>query len=311
MARHQKQTVEYFTHDVNHKKTLAILEHYWGNDGYSFWFKLLEILGKTEGHYFDCRKPDNWEFLLSYTHVSGQTATEILGKLCELEAIDPELWEQNIIWSQNFVDRLSFLYSKRKVSAPEKPRIRGFRDENTTNGGVSTTGNPHSKVKYSKVKQSKANGFSPRKSGDSPITEPEKAGHSPPVAAAADFASVKQKYRNLDLSFTDDKIRQHLKIYGGRVVLGALRKYSSKSNGNLDNPEGYFIGILRSFGPEELTDRNQESRIQQSEELLNNYEKKRQEVKQQRASPEHQKAAKEFFKLSKSKKPPPDEEVPW
>ena len=49
MTRPKKQTVDYFPHSCNHKKTIYILEERYGNNGYSFWFKLLEMLGNTEG----------------------------------------------------------------------------------------------------------------------------------------------------------------------------------------------------------------------------------------------------------------------
>ena len=47
MARPKKQTVDYFPHIIKQGKTMTILENRFGNDGYAFWFKLLEILGST------------------------------------------------------------------------------------------------------------------------------------------------------------------------------------------------------------------------------------------------------------------------
>jgi len=162
VARPQKQTVEYFPHFVHHRKTLSILEHNWGNNGYAFWFKLLELLGKTEGHYIDCNKQDEWDFLVSYTKSDEETARAVLNKLASIDAIDKELWEHRLIWCQKFVNNLKILYDKRTVDMPEKP---SFRDENPTEegfsgrkppvSGVSGDGNPQSKVKKSKVKESK------------------------------------------------------------------------------------------------------------------------------------------------------------
>ena len=45
MARPAKTSVDYFPHMAHSGKTIAILEARWGNDGYAFWFKLLELLG--------------------------------------------------------------------------------------------------------------------------------------------------------------------------------------------------------------------------------------------------------------------------
>lgn len=131
---------------------MTILESKYGNDGYAFWFKILELLGSNEGHYYDCNNPENWEYLLSYTHLEEETALKIFQTLSVLDAIDPELWEEKIIWSQNFVDNLTPLYSKRVVEIPQKP---SFRNGNTHGEGHSSNGNPQSKVEKSKVEKSK------------------------------------------------------------------------------------------------------------------------------------------------------------
>ena len=48
MTRPRKQTVDWFPHYCRHGKTMAILEEKYGNNGFAFSFKLLEILGDTE-----------------------------------------------------------------------------------------------------------------------------------------------------------------------------------------------------------------------------------------------------------------------
>ena len=48
MARPAKLTVDYFPHIINQGKTIFIIENNYGNDGYAFWFKLLELLGATD-----------------------------------------------------------------------------------------------------------------------------------------------------------------------------------------------------------------------------------------------------------------------
>ena len=88
MARPLKRTVDYFPHQCEHGKTLFILEQKYGNDGYAFWFKLLEILGKSEGHFYEYRNPADIEYLNAKTHVNGDTAIAILNLLSDLDAID-------------------------------------------------------------------------------------------------------------------------------------------------------------------------------------------------------------------------------
>lgn len=125
MARPRKQTVDYFPHFVGtDSKTKFILENNWGNDGYAFWFKTLELLGRSDGHSYDCSVGANWLYLISLTRVSKETASEILGTLAELGKIDKDLWEKHrIIWCQRLVDNLQQVYAKRSVQMPCKPVI--------------------------------------------------------------------------------------------------------------------------------------------------------------------------------------------
>lgn len=119
MARPQKATVDYFPHDTQHGSTLFVLEAKWGNDGYAFWFKLLESLGGHEGHYIDCRKPAEWELLLAKTRVDSDTATAILDMLARVDAIDARLWTKcSVIASANFLSRIADAYRKRIDAYP-------------------------------------------------------------------------------------------------------------------------------------------------------------------------------------------------
>lgn len=155
MARPQKQTVDYFPHyaKASDGKTLYILQSRFGNDGYAFWFKLLELIASNEGHFYNYTNPCEWQFLLAKTMVSAEVADQILKTLADVGAIDSELYERHIIWVQKFVDNLSDLYKRRKVDSPRKPMVfANSNPVNADNNGVSTSNNPQSKVKYSKVK---------------------------------------------------------------------------------------------------------------------------------------------------------------
>lgn len=123
MGRPRKQTVDYFPHFVStDSRTKFILEQNWGNDGYAFWFKLLELLGRSEGHYYDCSQPADKMYLVALTKVTEEQADAILEMLALRGNIDLELWrEHKIIWCQSLVDNLQDVYSKRTASAPLKP----------------------------------------------------------------------------------------------------------------------------------------------------------------------------------------------
>ena len=124
-GRKQRRTVDYFPHMVKHKKTMYVLEQKYGNDGYSFWFKLLELLGDTDDHAYYCEDPAAWEFLVARSRLDESLCTEILDLLSRVGAIDTELWDkQQIIWCGKFVDNLADVYKKRRADLPSKPNIR-------------------------------------------------------------------------------------------------------------------------------------------------------------------------------------------
>ncbi len=152
MARPKKRTVDYFPHQCNHGKTMFILEQKYGNDGYAFWFKLLELLGTTEGHFLHLENSADWEFLQAKTRLYGDKCREILDLLARLDAIDRELWEcHRVVWSQNFVDGIAPVYGNRGVETPSKP---SFYTRKPSDGGVSTPENPQSRVEESRVEES-------------------------------------------------------------------------------------------------------------------------------------------------------------
>ena len=135
MGRPAKETVDYFPHYVKSGRTIFILESKFGNDGYAFWFKLLEVLGESEGHYYDCSISNNWEYLLARTRCSEDVTEGIIDTLLSLGKIDRKLWQdKRIIWCHNFVENLSGLYRMRRMETPTPP---SFDDEKHEGVGVS------------------------------------------------------------------------------------------------------------------------------------------------------------------------------
>lgn len=127
MGRPRKQTADYFPHFVADGRTKFVLEDGWGNDGYAFWFKLLELLCKSDGHYYNCAENGNKRYLTALTKVDDAKADAILEALAEMGKIDRELWEQaQVIWCQNLVDNLADMYSKRTDGIPKKPFVGEF-----------------------------------------------------------------------------------------------------------------------------------------------------------------------------------------
>lgn len=134
MGRSPKKGVDYFSHDTgaSNGPTLFTVESRFGNDGYAFWFKLLEFLGTQEGLSISVDDRANWLYFVAKARVTEDVANEILNVLADTGAIDKELWNNHIIWSDNFVNRLSDVYRKRGTGTPQKPHICG-RNEETEN----------------------------------------------------------------------------------------------------------------------------------------------------------------------------------
>jgi hypothetical protein len=124
MARPKKETVDYFPHFCNHGKTMMILESKWGNDGYAFWFKLLEVLGNTRLHAVDMNCQITAEFLYAKTRLDEETATSVLDILAKCGAIDADLWINKIIYSPSFVSNISDAYTHRKGFLPTETLVK-------------------------------------------------------------------------------------------------------------------------------------------------------------------------------------------
>jgi hypothetical protein len=164
MARKQSNTVDYFPHFAKWGKTIPILKGKWGNEGYAVWFQILELLCAEDGHYYDCRQVDNWQFLLARIGVSEAVARDILDLLAQLGNIDRPLWGHGIIWCQNLIENLGPVYQNRRRNAPVKPNFATGElistCRNTTAAPISTR-----KKRQSKVKQSKVKNTTPSKEG--------------------------------------------------------------------------------------------------------------------------------------------------
>lgn len=145
MGRSPKQGVDYFPHDTSasDRKTMFALESLWGNDGYAFWFKLLELLGSNSKCAIDCNDANEWYYMLHKMRMPEERVQAIIDKLAELQAIDRELWQTHrIIWSQNFVDRLEVLFKRRKEGGPKRPFTQAEKEDTVSKNDISANINP-------------------------------------------------------------------------------------------------------------------------------------------------------------------------
>ncbi len=141
-GRPPKQTVDYFPHYANAsmRKTVDILERKYGNDGYAFWFKLLELLARTPGHYYTFPNEEELFALAALTRAEIDDTKTILGMLARLGAIDADLLSVNCIWATNLVGNLSYIYDKRSGDPPAKPTQKDIIEQYKQQGIVVLSG---------------------------------------------------------------------------------------------------------------------------------------------------------------------------
>lgn len=156
MARKQKNYVDYFPHDTHQSKAVRTISKTYGNDGYAFYYKLRELLGRTDNYNYNLSEQIDWFDFLGEMAIKEEQARELIEFLVTIGELDKELWEQDKrLWSNSLIEDISDVYNKRKAKIPHK---YSFRDGNTD----SRSGNPslgdgstQSRVKEKKVNKSK------------------------------------------------------------------------------------------------------------------------------------------------------------
>lgn len=155
MARPSKAVVEYFPLVCKWGDSIKYIEDTYGNDGYVCWVKLLQKLGRTEYHYFDFQDIKQRKIFCAEIRLNENLIKQIFDELAEFECIDKELWEQEIIFSENFVKSVKDAYRNRTINPLYKKDIVGLLTSKNRFCGVSDVRNPQSKVKESKVNKNK------------------------------------------------------------------------------------------------------------------------------------------------------------
>ena len=105
------------------KRTLSILYNHFQHDGISAWWQLLERLCSTNNHVLDIASLEDFEYLAAGMRLAPERLRAILLEMASLKAIDKELYESGLIWSQNLIDRLAVVYKSRGQLPPSKPAL--------------------------------------------------------------------------------------------------------------------------------------------------------------------------------------------
>ena len=251
MARPNKQIVDYFPHSSHHGQTITLLERRFGNNGYAVWFKLLEILAHTEGHFINLNEPGKQAYLEIKFNLKIDEYMEILDELSSLNAIDPELYERKVIWSDNFIQNIEDVYRTRKSDLPDKPIfIDGKLYKNGANQIKSETirdnprqsetirFSPQSKLKETKLKETKT----------------EEIIEMPPLELQA--IKLYAIWGRAPSPGEKNTVTNMIKNYGWQKVWRAFHKATDQGNNKWTL--AYVRGILNQ--PEKLTTNKKEDR---------------------------------------------------
>jgi len=156
LAGKSKDVVAYFPHYINDSRTLFILTEKYGDKGYVFWYRLLELLCKTDGHFYTCKDELDTLKLVKTTcndsistHENLIFTNEAIGLLVERGKLDKQLWDKNkVIWCQKLVDNLEPVYRNRRRPTPMKPNLHVEMLKTTTQSRVDKSKVKENKEKY-------------------------------------------------------------------------------------------------------------------------------------------------------------------
>ena len=151
MARPQKDGMDYFPHDsdaVNDEK-LEALRVLYGNDGYAFYFILLERIYRTAKFELDVSDAETTQILCRKVAVSEEKFNRILETALKRKCFDREAYEQRgVLTSSGIKKRASVVLGNRETMRSKYKKV----SETTPETRAETR---QSKVKETKGKESK------------------------------------------------------------------------------------------------------------------------------------------------------------
>jgi len=155
MARPQKDGLDYFPHDtdaVNDEKIEALRSLY-GNDGYAFYFILLERIYRTSNQEIDVSEAETIQVLARKVEVTTEKFAEMLQTALKWRCFDKKRYEEEGVLTSNGVKRRARPVLAKRAAMKDKywEEVRG-----KISGGFlkQKRGVKKSKVKESKEKKS-------------------------------------------------------------------------------------------------------------------------------------------------------------
>ncbi|GIO42514.1 hypothetical protein J41TS4_22720 [Paenibacillus apis] len=123
MARPRKEGMDYFPHDtdaVNDTKIEAMRMLY-GNDGYAFYFILLELIYKQPDFELDVSDAETIQILAKKVEVSQEKFNSMLQTAIKRECFDPLAYQERCVLTSEGVKKRSKVVVDKRVKMRKKP----------------------------------------------------------------------------------------------------------------------------------------------------------------------------------------------
>lgn len=150
MARPRKDGMDYFPHDtdaVNDEK-IEILRALYGNDGYTFYFILLERIYRAKEFELDVSEAETIQILARKTGLTVEKFNQILDTALKYKCFDADAYEKRDILTSNGI--------KKRASVVIKKREK-MRENYKTEKEIVSEAERGGEIQQSKVKKSKGN----------------------------------------------------------------------------------------------------------------------------------------------------------
>lgn len=248
MARPIKEGMDYFPHDTDasNDEKIEALRALHGNDGYAFYFIILERIYRSNDAELDISKPAVLAALISKVGVSRERFDEILNTAFDIGCLDKESYEQDQVLTSNGikkrakeVDKLRNKWRKSKVNMVENLEENHVENRQLT-GEI--------KEKESKVNKTKKNipPISPQ--GDPVADNRELIGYRD-VLDEYNRTCTKMP-RAIDLNDSRRKaIRSRIKEHGRETITEVFTYASGSPHHNGTNERGWTADFDWLMGP--------------------------------------------------------------
>lgn len=156
MSRPEQNTAPFFPFFCKYGDCMDYLQNKYKNDGFATWVKILRELSTRNYHFIDLTENRSVMLLASKCFITEEALLDIISILVEFKEIDSEIWNSHrTIWNQKFIDSLEPLYERRKNKCLTKEQLVVILRNKVDINAIKGDNNPQSKVKKSKVEETK------------------------------------------------------------------------------------------------------------------------------------------------------------